>query len=92
LSVAEEEYHMCLAIPGQVVSIAGDDPMQRVGKVSFGGVVKDVSLACLPEAVVGNYVIVHAGMAISLLDEAEAQETFRYLQEIEALGRGQNPA
>jgi hydrogenase expression/formation protein HypC len=83
---------MCLAVPGQVVSIAGDDPMQRVGKVSFGGVVKDVSLACLPEAVVGNYVIVHAGMAISLLDEAEAQETFRYIQEIEALGRPKDPA
>lgn len=83
---------MCLAVPGQVVSITGDDPMQRVGKVSFGGVLKDVSLACLPEAEVGNYVVVHAGMAISLLDEAEAQETFRYLQQIEALGQSQDPA
>lgn len=83
---------MCLAVPGQVVSITGDDPMQRVGKVSFGGVLKDVSLACLPEAEVGNYVVVHAGMAISLLDEAEAQETFRYLQQIEALGQPQDPA
>ncbi len=81
---------MCLAVPGKLVSISGEDPFQRTGKVSFGGVLKDVSLACLPEAQVGDYVIVHVGMAISLLNEAEATETFRYLQEIEALGRRQD--
>jgi hydrogenase expression/formation protein HypC len=78
---------MCLAVPGKILSVSGEDPLQRMGKVSFGGVVKEVSLACLPEAQPGAYVIVHAGMAISLVDEAEANETFRYLQEIEALGR-----
>ena len=82
---------MCLAVPGQLVSISGEDPLQRTGKVSFGGVLKDVSLACLPEAQVGNYVIVHVGMAISLLNEEEANETFGYLQQIEALGRQQGP-
>ena len=80
---------MCLAVPGKLVGISGEDPLQRTGKVSFGGVLKDVSLACLPEAQVGDYVIVHVGMAISLLNEEEANETFRYLQEIEALGRQQ---
>ncbi len=82
---------MCLAVPGKLVGISGEDPLQRTGKVSFGGVLKDVSLACLPEAQVGDYVIVHVGMAISLLNEEEANETFRYLQEIEALGRQQAP-
>lgn len=74
---------MCLAVPGKLVSITGEDPFQRTGKVSFGGVVKDVSLACLPEAQVGDYVIVHVGMAISRLDEAEANEVFSYLKQID---------
>ena len=82
---------MCLAVPGKLVGISGEDPLQRTGKVSCGGVLKDVSLACLPEAEVGDYVIVHVGMAISLLNEEEANETFRYLQEIETLGRQQGP-
>ena len=77
---------MCLAVPGKLVSISGGDPFQRTGKVSFGGVIKDVSLACLPEAQVGDYLIVHVGMAISRMDEAEANEVFAYLSEIERLG------
>jgi hydrogenase expression/formation protein HypC len=74
---------MCLAVPGKLVSISGEDGFQRTGKVSFGGVMKDVSLACLPEAQVGDYVIVHVGMAISRLDEAEANEVFMYLKQID---------
>jgi hydrogenase expression/formation protein HypC len=77
---------MCLAVPGRLLSIAGDDPLARTGKVSFGGILKEVSLACVPEAKVGDYVIVHAGLAISVLDEAEAARTLEYLQEIEELG------
>jgi hydrogenase expression/formation protein HypC len=77
---------MCLAVPGKLISVSGEDPLQRTGKVSFGGVLKDVSLACLPEAQVGDYVIVHVGMAISRLDEAEANEVFSYLQEMDRLG------
>jgi hydrogenase expression/formation protein HypC len=77
---------MCLAVPGKLISVSGEDPFQRTGKVSFGGVLKDVSLACLPEAQVGDYVIVHVGMAISRLDEAEANEVFSYLQEMDRLG------
>jgi hydrogenase expression/formation protein HypC len=77
---------MCLAIPGKVASISGDDSLTRMGKVDFGGVLKEASLAYVPEAEVGDYVIVHAGFAISRLDEAEATKVFEYLREIEALG------
>lgn len=77
---------MCLAVPGKLLSIAGDDPLLRTGKVSFGGILKEVNLACVPEANVGDYVIVHAGLAISVLDEEEAARTLEYLQQIQALG------
>jgi hydrogenase expression/formation protein HypC len=66
---------MCLAIPGKILSASGDEPLTRLGKVSFGGVIKEVSLAYVPEAGVGDYVIVHAGFALSRIDEAEAQRT-----------------
>jgi hydrogenase expression/formation protein HypC len=78
---------MCLAVPGKLISVEGDDPLQRTGKVSFGGAVKEVNLACLPEAQVGDYVIVHVGMAISRLDEAEANEVFSYLKQMDDAAR-----
>ena len=73
---------MCLAIPGNINSISGDDPLRRTGKVNFGGIIKDVNLAYVPEANVDDYVIVHAGFAISILDETEANRVFDYLDEI----------
>lgn len=73
---------MCLAVPGQILSITGDDPMMRMGKVNFGGVVKEINLAYTPEANVGDYVVVHVGFALSIVDEAEAQQTFEYLRQI----------
>lgn len=76
---------MCLGVPGKIVSVSGED-LTRTGKVSFGGVVKEVSLAYVPEAQVGDYVIVHVGFAISTLDETEANEVFQYLQEMGELG------
>ena len=76
---------MCLAVPGKLLSIAGDDPLTRTGKVSFGGILKDVNLTCVPEAKTGDYVIVHAGLAISVLDEEEAARTLEYLQEIQEI-------
>jgi hydrogenase expression/formation protein HypC len=76
---------MCLAIPGKIVSISGDDPLMRTGKVDFGGILKEVSLAYVPEAVVGDYVIVHVGFALSRVDEAEAQQVFAYLREMQEL-------
>ena len=77
---------MCLAIPGKVESISGSDQLSRVGKVNFGGILKEVSLAYVPEVKVGDYVIVHVGFALSRLDEAEAQKVFGYFKEMEDLG------
>jgi hydrogenase expression/formation protein HypC len=77
---------MCLGIPGEVIAIDDDSPaMMTMGTVAFGGVRQQVCLACVPEAVVGDYVLVHVGFAISRIDEAEAREVFKLLEEIEAL-------
>lgn len=76
---------MCLAVPGKILSIEGEEPILRTGKVQFGGIVKEVHLAYLPEAKIGDYVIVHVGFAISIVDEKEAIRVFEYLKEIEAL-------
>ena len=71
---------MCLAVPGKITSISGDDPLMRTGKVDFGGILKEVNLAYVPEAQLGDYVIVHVGFALSRVDEAEAQQVFEYLR------------
>ncbi len=73
---------MCLAIPGKILSISGDDPLTRMGKIDFSGVVKQTSLAYVPEVVVGDYVIVHVGFALSKVDEDEAQKVFEYLKQM----------
>lgn len=77
---------MCLAIPGKIESIAGDDPLSQMGRVNFGGIVKEACLAYVPEAKVGDYVIVHVGFALSRVDKDEAQKVFEYLKQIEELG------
>jgi hydrogenase expression/formation protein HypC len=76
---------MCLGIPGKIVDIWGEDELLRAGKVDFGGIVRQVSLAYVPEARIGDYVIVHVGFALNILDEDEAQETWRLLKEIGAV-------
>jgi hydrogenase expression/formation protein HypC len=73
---------MCLAIPGKITSISGEDALMRMGKIDYGGIQKEASLACVPEAKVGDYVIVHAGFAISRLDEEEANKVFEYLRQM----------
>jgi hydrogenase expression/formation protein HypC len=75
---------MCLAIPGKIISITNfkTDNVFKEGKVLFGGIVRDVNLSMVPHAVVGDYVLVHVGVAISKIDEEEAQKTFEYLQEM----------
>jgi hydrogenase expression/formation protein HypC len=83
---------MCLAVPGQIVSLTEGDPMLRTGKVSFGGVLKEVSLAYVPEAKIGDYVIVHVGFALSIVDEAEANSVFEYLRQMEELSELQPEA
>lgn len=71
---------MCLAVPGKIVDIQGDDPLLRSARVSFAGVVKQVNLGFVPEAKAGDYVLVHVGVAISIVDQAEAERTFDYLK------------
>lgn len=74
---------MCLAVPGRILSVAGDDALSRVGRVDFGGLIKEVNLIYVPEAEPGQYVLVHVGFAISLIDEAEADHVFELLRRIE---------
>jgi hydrogenase expression/formation protein HypC len=76
---------MCLAIPGKILKVTNDDELLRTGQVSFGGIVKDVNLAYVPEAGVGDYVVVHVGFAISKLDEQEAQQVFEYVKQMDEL-------
>jgi hydrogenase expression/formation protein HypC len=78
---------MCLAVPGKVESIH-DEQGTRMGRVNFGGVVKDVCLAYLPDIAVGDYTIVHVGFAISKIDEASARETLRTFAELGILEEG----
>ncbi len=73
---------MCLAVPGKILTIEGDDPVARTGRVDFAGVTRRVDLSCVPDACVGDYVLVHVGFAISTVDEAEAQQVFEYLREM----------
>jgi hydrogenase expression/formation protein HypC len=77
---------MCLAVPGQIVEITGDDPVTRMARVSFGGVIKEVSLAYTPEAAAGDYVLVHAGFALNAIDEEEARKTLELIRQLEAEG------
>ena len=91
---------MCLGIPGKLLEIVEQNALP-MGKVEFGGIVKDVCLAYVPEAEVGDYVLVHVGFAISKIDEQEAQEIFSYIDQIgelaeleadEASSRDMDPA
>jgi hydrogenase expression/formation protein HypC len=76
---------MCLAVPGKVLGITGADPLTRIARVDFGGVVKAINLAFAPEARVGDYVLVHVGFAISVIDEREADRVFAHLRELDEL-------
>jgi hydrogenase expression/formation protein HypC len=73
---------MCLAIPGKVEAITGEDPITRMGRINFAGVIKEASLAYLPDARVGDYVLVHVGFALSKIDEEEANKVFGYLSQL----------
>jgi len=73
---------MCLAVPGKILSVEGDDPLLRCGRVDFNGAVKQINLAYVPEAKVGDYVLVHVGFAINTIDEEEANKVFQYLREM----------
>ncbi|MBK7093134.1 MAG: HypC/HybG/HupF family hydrogenase formation chaperone [bacterium] len=73
---------MCLAIPGKVTSIEGDDPIMKTGRIDFGGVIREVNLCYVPEVKIGDYVVVHVGFALSIVDEDEANKVFEYLRQI----------
>jgi hydrogenase expression/formation protein HypC len=75
---------MCLAVPGRVLELREEGGL-RAARVDFGGVVREASLAFVPEARVGDYVLVHVGFAISRIDEQAARETFETLAELDAL-------
>ncbi len=87
---------MCLAIPGKIERISGDRPLARVATVDFTGVRKEISLAYVPDAKIGDYVIVHVGFALSVVNEEEAKRVFEFLDEMgeldELIADGQRPA
>ncbi len=76
---------MCLAVPGRITAIVDDGPLTRRGRVDFSGIVREVNLAFVPEASVGDYVIVHVGVALSVVDPREAERVFEYLKEIDEI-------
>ena len=76
---------MCLAIPGKVLEIFDRDGL-RMAKVEFGAIRRNTCLHLVPEAAVGSYVLVHVGVALSVIDEAEAARTFDLLREMDQLG------
>jgi len=72
---------MCLAIPGQIIAMEDTiESVFQIGKVSFSGITKKINLSLVPEATVGDYVLVHVGVAVSIVDEAEAKKTMNFLQ------------
>ena len=73
---------MCLAVPGKLLSIQDDDPLLRSGRVEFGGIVKEINLAFVPEARIYDYVLVHVGFALTVIDESEAVQVFEHLREM----------
>jgi hydrogenase expression/formation protein HypC len=75
---------MCLGIPGKIIDVYETDSL-RMGKVDFGGVIKEVCLAYVPEAQPGNYAVIHVGFALNVLNEAEALETLRLLRQLGTL-------
>jgi len=74
---------MCLAVPGKIIVITGDSPLSRMGKIDFSGISKEISLAYLPEAQLNDYVIVHAGFALSIIDQEEAMASLAAFQQLD---------
>lgn len=74
---------MCLAVPGKVLEVSGDEELMKTGRVSFGGTVREVNLAYVPQVKIGDYVVVHVGFAISILNESEARRVFDDLESLE---------
>jgi len=75
---------MCLAVPGKIMHVDGEDPLARTGRISFSGVITEVNLSFVPDARIGDYVLVHAGFAIATLDETEAARSLEYIDQHDA--------
>jgi hydrogenase expression/formation protein HypC len=73
---------MCLAVPGKIREILNSEPLKRTGLVDFGGTTKEINLSLVPDARIGDYVIVHAGLALNIINEDEAAQTLKMLDEI----------
>jgi hydrogenase expression/formation protein HypC len=78
---------MCLAVPGKIIHIEGDDPLERSAKVNFSGIIKNVNLSYVQEAKEGDYVIVHVGFALNVVDPDEAEKLLGYINQIQEFGR-----
>jgi hydrogenase expression/formation protein HypC len=74
---------MCLAVPGKILEIRADAPLRRTGRVDFGGAIQEVNLVSVPEAGAGDYVIVHAGCAVTTIPESDARQILDYLAQME---------
>jgi len=85
LALTSRVIAMCLAVPGKILNLEGDDPLLVSGKVDFGGIVKQVNLAFVPEAGIGDYVLVHAGFAISVIDQEQASEVWDFLEKMDGM-------
>ena len=81
---------MCLAVPGKIISVSGED-LARQARVDFGGVLKEVNLAYVPEAQIGEYVLVHVGFAISRVDREEAERSYKLLESMGLLQEEMGP-
>ncbi len=90
-SAYPEKMIMCLAIPGKVLEIETTGDGVRLGRTSFGGVIKQVCLEYTPEVRCGDYILVHVGFSLSVIDEAEAERTYRMLDEMRQLGELETP-
>ena len=82
---------MCLAIPGKLLDITTDSSGVKMGRANFGGIVKQVCLEYTPEVQPGEYVLVHVGFSLSVVDEQEAARTYKLLEEMEQLGELETP-
>jgi len=78
---------MCLAVPGKVIEIKQNEPI-LMGKVDFGGVAREVCLEAVPEVKLGDYVIIHAGFALNILSEQEAQDSLQAFRELDEIEEG----
>jgi hydrogenase expression/formation protein HypC len=72
---------VCLAVPGRILRISAGDAIMPIGEVDFGGIIKEINLACVPAARAGDYVLAHVGFALTVIDEAEAERTLEQLRE-----------